>query len=61
MQGYGDSIKYCDKVEGKDEIAHLTKLVTLMNKAVRKGSSSVDATAIFSDSNPDLEGISLED
>ena len=61
MQGYGDSIKYCDKVEGKDEIAHLTKLVTLMNKAVRKGSSSVDATAIFSDSNPDLEGISLEE
>ncbi len=44
MQGYSDAIKYCDKIEGKDEIAHLTRLVTLMNKTIRKAASSADST-----------------
>ena len=60
MQGYSDAIKYCDKIEGKDEIAHLTRLVTLMNKSIRKAASSVDATTIFNETDSDLNGLSLD-
>ena len=60
MQGYSEAIKYCDKVEGKDEIAHLTRLVTLMNKSIRKAASSVDATTIFNETDSDLNGLSLD-
>ena len=61
MQGYSEAIKYCDKVEGKDEIAHLTRLVTQMNKTVRKAASSADAATIFSDTNTGLDGLNLDD
>ena len=61
MQGYSDSIKYCDKVEGKDEIAYLTGLVAQMNKTVRKSASSADATTIFTDTNADLNDLNLDE
>ena len=61
MQGYSEAIKYCDKIEGKDEIAHLTRLVTQMNKTVRKSASSADATTIFTDTSADLNDLSLDE
>lgn len=61
MQGYSEAIKYCDKIEGKDEIAYLTRLVTQMNKTVRKAASSADASKIFNDTNNGLLDLDLDD
>jgi tetratricopeptide (TPR) repeat protein len=61
MQGYSDAIKYCDKIEGKDEIAYLTRLVTQMNKTVRKAASSADAATIFSDAGNGLLDLDLDE
>ena len=61
MQGYSEAIKHCDKVDNHDEIAHLTRLVTLMNKTVRKSASSADATTIFTDTSADLNDLSLDE
>lgn len=60
MQGYSDAIRYCDKIEGKDEIAHLTRLVTLMNQTIRKASSSVDAATIFNNTDSSLDALNLD-
>jgi tetratricopeptide (TPR) repeat protein len=61
MQGYSEAIKHCDKVDDYGEIANLRRLVTLMNMSVRKAASSVDATTIFTDTNADLNDLSLDE
>lgn len=61
MQAYSEAIKYCDPEEGKDEIAHLTRLVRQMNKSVRKGAWGFDSDAIFTDTNEDISGLSLDE
>lgn len=61
MQAYSDAIKFCDPVEGQDEIAHFTHLVGLMNKTVRKGSAAIDSEEIFSDTNEDISDLTLDE
>ena len=61
MQAYSEAIRYCDPEEGKDEIKYITGLIKQMNKSVRKGSSGFDSDAIFTDTNEDISGLSLDD
>ena len=61
MQAYSDAIKFCDRVDGKDEIKHLTRLISQMNKSVRKKTSSLDADQIFSDTNEEINELTLDE
>ena len=61
MQAYSDAIKFCDPVEGQDEIAHFASLIRLMNKNVRKGSAAVDSESMFSDTDEELSGLTLDE
>ena len=61
MQAYGDAIKLCNPVEEKQRIQYLTGQIRLMNKSVRKGSSSFDSEAIFSDTNEDINELTLDE
>ena len=61
MQAYSDAVKFCNPEEQKAEIEYLANQIKIMNKSVRKGSAAIDSEAIFSDTNEELDDLTLDE